>query len=326
MAGFSPSKKTISDFNNGQKYRNGVDTPNADDFNGVIESQLWTQSLATNQPNIENVSGSGTPFVSIEQTENGTPRFKFENLGGGATQNGDLSIIATFNITEANTTITLKNLVGMTSIDWGDGTTDSNLTHTYTAVGEYTAKIYGVTYIEHHAFEQCSNLTSVFLSNSITGIGKYAFFMTKNLTYLTIPDSVTVIREGAISVCGNLKRLTVGKGIKEIEKWNIVTNTPLEVFEIEAYTPPIINQIETSHLKKIIVPLESLEAYKTAEGWSGYAALICSYVYTTDRNKFVKEGITQNTETLTDEEKAKAQLWLGITALIEKLKADNNLV
>ena len=246
----------------------------------------------------------------------------WELISKGEKPRGELSIIATFNITEANTVITLQNLVGLTSIDWGDGTTDSSLTHTYTAVGEYTAKIYGVTNIGDHAFGQCSNLTSVFLSNSITEIGQYAFWMTKNLTYLTIPDSVTVIREGAISECRNLKRLTVGKGIKEIERWNIVTYTHLEVFEIEAYTPPIINWIDTSHLKKIIVPLESLEAYKTAEGWSDYATLICSYVYTTDRNEFVKECITQNTLTMTDEEKASACEWLGATPF-PKQGADN---
>jgi hypothetical protein len=34
-------------------------------------------------------------------------------------------------------------------------------------------------------------------------------------------------------------------------------------------------------------------------------------VYTTDRNEFVKEGITKNTLTMTDDEKASACDWLG---------------
>ena len=77
---FKPSQKNEQDFNGGTKYKNG-DGLHADTVNNVIESLLWSQSIATNQPNIENINGDGTPSVSIEEFD-GTPRFKFQNLKG----------------------------------------------------------------------------------------------------------------------------------------------------------------------------------------------------------------------------------------------------
>jgi hypothetical protein len=82
MAGFTPSKKNSSNFNNGNKYVNGVDSPNAEDFNNVIESQLYTQALATNKPDTNDVGKVGTPMVEIIASANGTPKLKFSNLKG----------------------------------------------------------------------------------------------------------------------------------------------------------------------------------------------------------------------------------------------------
>ena len=54
--------------------------------------------------------------------------------------------IATFNITNANTTITLQNLEGITKIDWGDGTINTELSHTYSIIGTFVCKIYNFSF------------------------------------------------------------------------------------------------------------------------------------------------------------------------------------
>lgn len=89
MANFTPSKKTASDFNAGTKYvdydptigQNG-DEVQADTINNLVESQLWTQSLATNHPVVGQDSTTGETSVSIETISDGTPRFSFVNIKG----------------------------------------------------------------------------------------------------------------------------------------------------------------------------------------------------------------------------------------------------
>ena len=102
-------------------------------------------------------------------------------------------MVATFNITEANTIITLQNLTGMTQIDWGDGNIDSELSHAYMTIGEYICKIYDATSIGYYAFERCDSLTSVVIGGSVTTIDGYAFVRCKNLTNITLSDNITSI-------------------------------------------------------------------------------------------------------------------------------------
>ena len=65
----------------------------------------------------------------------------------------------------------------------------------------------GVTRIGWYAFQNCSNLTSVTIGNSVTSIGVGAFSRT-GLTSVTIPDSVTSIEDGAFIGCSNLTSAT----------------------------------------------------------------------------------------------------------------------
>lgn len=78
---FQPQTFDINSINKGDKFTlsDGIE-PEA--VNAPIEAAAYIQSLATNQPNIENANKIGTPKVSIELAPNGTPRFKFEELKG----------------------------------------------------------------------------------------------------------------------------------------------------------------------------------------------------------------------------------------------------
>ena len=55
----------------------------------------------------------------------------------------------------------------------------------------YQDETYPVTSIGQHAFQYCSDLTSVTIPNSVTEIGANAFNNCSSLTSITIPNSVT---------------------------------------------------------------------------------------------------------------------------------------
>lgn len=89
MADFKPSKKTIQDFNRGVKYldydpttgQNG-DEVQAETINNVIESQLFTQGLATNAPDVSEIEGDGAASVELVAAPDGSARLKVNNLKG----------------------------------------------------------------------------------------------------------------------------------------------------------------------------------------------------------------------------------------------------
>lgn len=63
----------------------------------------------------------------------------------------------------------------------------------------YNGETYTVKSIGWYAFEDCAELTSVTIPNSVTSIGKEAFYKCTNLCSLTIGSGVTNIGEGAFS-------------------------------------------------------------------------------------------------------------------------------
>lgn len=108
MEDFRPNKiNSTSELNNGKgQYVNEIDIPNADDWNKVINSQLYTQGLATNRPDVREIDGEGEPSVEIITADDGSAKLKLKNLKG---KNGtSVSIISqsvTYQTSASDTTI-----------------------------------------------------------------------------------------------------------------------------------------------------------------------------------------------------------------------------
>ena len=123
-------------------------------------------------------------------------------------------------------------------------------------LSEYTIPD-SVTTIGYGAFAYCSSLTSVTVPDSVTTIGAWAFRGCSSLTSVTIPDSVTAIGIYAFYNCSSLTSVYC-----------------------KAITPPAGGASMFSSNasgRKIYVPMESVEAYKSASRWSIYADSIVGY-------------------------------------------------
>ena len=70
--------------------------------------------------------------------------------------------------------------------------------------------------IGSYAFEDCTSLTNVSISNSVTDIGFMAFYRCESLSSIRIPDSVINIGISAFSGCVNLKEINISRNVTNI--------------------------------------------------------------------------------------------------------------
>ena len=151
-----------------------------------------------------------------------------------------------------------------------------------------------VTTIGGNAFDGCSSLTSVTIGNSVTTIGSYAFDGCSSLTSVTIPNSVTTIGETAFRGCSSLTSVTIGNSVRTIDYkafsgcrfltsvtiGNGVTRIGDYAFDgcirlvrisCDAELPPSCSTNLFYPINpwkcKLIVPKNSIDAYKKADGW-----------------------------------------------------------
>ena len=120
----------------------------------------------------------------------------------------------------------------------------------------------------------CSSLTSVTIGNSVTTIGGDAFYGCSSLTSVTIPNSVTIIAYKAFSGCTNLQKVHIGNSVKDIGEYAFKKCTSVTQISSEAVVPPtcesgVFTDINKSKCK-LIVPKNSLDAYKQADQWKDF--------------------------------------------------------
>ena len=129
----------------------------------------------------------------------------------------------------------------------------------------YNGQTYQVTRIGEFAFGACSNLSSVTIPNSVTSIGQYAFQYCTSITSIEIPQSVSLIEFYAFAMCSSLKEV------------KLVSSIPLTLnpYNEHHYHGDIFYGTSCD----FYVPCGSLETYKTADGWTGYASRIKYDVY-----------------------------------------------
>ena len=159
--------------------------------------------------------------------------------------------------------------------EWGDGTSDTEKTHTYTAYGDYTimcdgttirppdqfgtsnmfettseknyscvrARLANITNIPGSAFSNCCSLTNITIPSSVTSISYQAFYRCYSLTNIIIPSSVTDIWQNVFEACSSLTNIIIPISVTNIGSssfFNCVALTniiiPNSITNINSYT------------------------------------------------------------------------------------------
>ena len=105
-------------------------------------------------------------------------------------------------------------------------------------------------------------MTSVTIPDSVTKIGDCAFGNCVGLTTITIPDSVTEVSCYAFEYCSHLTSVFCER-----------TTPPTANFYGDSWDAFENNAAD----RKIYVPTDSVDAYKSADGWKEYADSIEPY-------------------------------------------------
>ena len=147
--------------------------------------------------------------------------------------------------------------------------------------------------IEPGTFSGCMNLRNINIPHSVTYIGYDAFAGCENLTNITIPNNVTDIEYYAFSDCYSLSTITLSENLFWIGGGTFKNCPSISTVFSKSIDPPYIIEVETQYSDGVIevwdtpfddylnfiiyVPSESVDAYKTADGWSKYASAIVGY-------------------------------------------------
>ena len=192
------------------------------------------------------------------------------------------------------TSVTIPNsvtIIGEYAFYGCKSLTSITISDSVTTIGEYAFYMCksltsitipdSVTSIGNHAFYGCESLTSITIPDSVTTIGDSAFEYCPSLTSVTIPDSVTTIGEYAFAFCSSLTSVTIPDSVTSIGYAAFYYCGSLTSIYCEAIVPPALVGTfvfdDNGSGRKIYVPTESVDAYKSAVHWSEYASDIVGY-------------------------------------------------
>ena len=169
----------------------------------------------------------------------------------------------------------------LTSVTIGDSVTSIGEYAFYNCISLTSVTIgNSVTSIGGWAFLYCTSLTSVTIGNSVTSIGGWAFSDCTSLATIAIPDSVTSFGQQAFYNCTSLTSVTIPDSVTSIGLGTFYNCTSLKEVYCKPTTPPTVNSDmfgNNASGRKIYVPTESVDAYKSAQYWSDYASYIEGY-------------------------------------------------
>lgn len=110
--------------------------------------------------------------------------------------------------------------------------------------------------------------------DGLASIGDYAFYNCTKLASITIPNSVSRIGNQAFAYCTALESIVIPDSVTYFGERLFYNSTALKKVILRATTPPTIKTDTFSNVPATCVfevPLDALNAYKSAQYWSALA-------------------------------------------------------
>lgn len=125
-----------------------------------------------------------------------------------------------------------------------------------------------------------ASLTEYQIPANVTTLGSNLFSSCTELANVIIPEGVKTIESGAFFSCGALTEITLPASLTTLGNSPFSYCYKLKTIYSKATTPPQLNSAlsyDSPTGRKIYVPAASVNAYKSAPGWSSHASQIEGY-------------------------------------------------
>ena len=153
--------------------------------------------------------------------------------------------------------------------------------------------------IGSQAFSKCNALYAVELPDNIEFLGDYCFYSCRSLYSFKYPKNLKTIEEGVTSDCNNLTIVSLPEGVTSLGNSLFAANSSLKSITLPstltyigdgvfsyctslssiyclATTPPTVGNYAFNSVTgsaTLFVPTKSLDAYRTAAGWSDFTTI-----------------------------------------------------
>ena len=253
-------------------FQYNYETVNISDSVTTIESKAFSESLKVfgGGKNITTIGDSGFTYCS-SLTSIAIPKIK--RIGNRAFY-GCTGLI---NVQLGDSLISIGDYAfsgcskAFTSLELKNGVSVGNFA--FDSCGTLTSATIDTNSIGSGVFEKCTALNSIDIGSSTTTISDYMFSECYSIRSVTIPDSVTSIGYNAFYNCTSLTSCTIGSGVTSIGYYAFGYCKYISSITINAVTPPTLREGAFYGIDNYIiyVPAASVDAYKSASGWSRYA-------------------------------------------------------
>ena len=153
-----------------------------------------------------------------------------------------------------------------------------------------------LTSLGSSVFSNCTILTKVLLPDTLTSLGRSTFNNCQSLIDIKLPN-ITLLEGSLFNGCESLTEIIIPSSVTTVGSTVFQGCDSLTSVTFESINPPALNNTNTfsNWLTYIYVPSESVDTYKTADGWSEFAEKIVGFYNVTYSEEDLSnyQGITK---------------------------------